>query len=146
GANEMLISGRKGSAYAEAGVLIVEDQIADAGPLSGIESALEAAAHPLVLVLAVDMPWMTASYLKNLLQTCEPARGVVPKHDLLFEGLAAVYPKAARTVAMDALMSPDRSIQHFARECASRGLIKALHICEADAPLFRSVNEPSDIR
>ena len=40
------------------GVRLVIDRRRDAGPLAGMEAAALEASHPIVLVVAVDMPWV----------------------------------------------------------------------------------------
>src|SRR5438045_208943 len=66
GANEIFISGREGPDYSDFGCQVLKDRFHDAGPLAGIESALTAISTPLVLVLAVDLPDMSATFLKQL--------------------------------------------------------------------------------
>jgi molybdenum cofactor guanylyltransferase len=45
---------------------LVIDARADAGPLAGLEAALGAARHELVLVAAADMPWVAPPLLRML--------------------------------------------------------------------------------
>ena len=63
------------------------------GPLA---MSLAIAAAPLVLVLAVDMPRMSAELLRALLSKCCGGMGVVPLVEGQPEPLAAVYPRTAR--------------------------------------------------
>src|SRR5260221_14708053 len=50
---EVFISGRCTGPYAGSEFEIVEDRVADAGPLAGLEAALRHASHDWLLVLAV---------------------------------------------------------------------------------------------
>lgn len=45
---------------------MVEDRRSDAGPLAGLEAALGAARHDVVLVVAADMPWLAPALLTHL--------------------------------------------------------------------------------
>ncbi len=59
---ELLISGLPDLDY-PLDVTVVPDNIKDAGPLAGIASCLDVAQSRLVLVLAVDLPHITAGLL-----------------------------------------------------------------------------------
>src|SRR5688500_16588132 len=52
--HELFISGRLDGPYGGAGVEIIEDDVADLGPLGGIASILRRAESELVLILAID--------------------------------------------------------------------------------------------
>ena len=141
GAGEILISGRAEGCYAGAGIRIVEDEIKDCGPLSGVAAVLEAAAHPLVLGLAIDLPLMTADYLRCLLgRAFETGAGVVPEQQGRFEGLAAIYPKAAKEPAAATLRGSDHSMQHFIAACIGQSLAAPMPVSAEEAPLFQNMN------
>lgn len=64
--NEIFISGREGVDYGALNCPVLLDLEPGFGPLGGIERALRDCASPLLLVLAVDLPRMTARFLGNL--------------------------------------------------------------------------------
>ena len=142
---EILVSARPTSVISGHGFPIILDMISGKGPLGGVAALLEHAQQPTLLVLAVDLPWMKKGFLKKMIERCPPDTGLVPEHDGVYEGLAAIYPKAALPIAKDLLQGEDTSLQRFAKECLSAGLIESVPIPEADLPLFRSVNSPSDL-
>ena len=144
-AGEILISGRPDASYANNGYRVLEDDIKEAGPLAGVSSLLRAAANPLLLVLAIDMPMMTAAYLGSLLHPCTPLCGAVPSRGGIFEPLAAVYPKAASAVAEESLSAGRFSMQQFVRECESRELVRIFPVSDEDASLFENLNTPTDL-
>jgi molybdopterin-guanine dinucleotide biosynthesis protein A len=123
----------------------VEDEVENAGPLAGVAALLSAAAHPLVLMLAIDMPRMTGAYLRGLRELCNGRRGIVPEQAGFFEGLAAIFPKAAVAVASKILSANDHSMQHFVRKCAMLDLVKTVKVCAHEAALFQSLNSPGDL-
>src|SRR5688572_9023694 len=63
GATEVFISGRPDCDYSTLGCPGLTDQFSNAGPLAGIERALDTATAPLLLVLAVDLPRLTPDVL-----------------------------------------------------------------------------------
>ncbi|MDQ3624825.1 MAG: molybdenum cofactor guanylyltransferase [Verrucomicrobiota bacterium] len=143
---ELLISGKQDGPYVEAGVQVVLDDTPNLGPLGGIATALRRAQFRLVLVLAIDLPSMRASFLCELADAALAAdRGIVPHDGNWFEPLAAVYPRAALPLADECLRSEDRSMQRFARLAAERGLIRPRLLQEHERALFRNVNAPEDL-
>jgi len=137
---ELFISGRRDGPYAAAGVEIIEDAIPDLGPLGGIAAALHHAESPLVLVLAIDLPAMTAEFLGTLLQDARPT---VPRRNNNFEPLAAIYPKSAHPIAEELLREDDRSLQRFVRRLIEDDLAQARSIVTEEWSLFRNVNHPA---
>ncbi len=139
---ELYLSGRLDGPFAAAGVEIVEDEMPDLGPLSGIAPTLARMTSPRLLVLAIDLPAMTTEFLQSLLGENEC---LIPQRGDFFEPLAAVYPKAATALAQTALQRTDRSMQRFCRELVAADLAHAKALTAADSPLFRNLNEPRDL-
>jgi molybdopterin-guanine dinucleotide biosynthesis protein A len=146
GASEVLISGRVDGPYAGAGVEIVEDAVPGLGPLGGLEAGLRRARWPLVLVLAIDLPEMTAEFLMALVRAAaEDGLGLVPGDGDELEPLAAVYPRAGHSLVVESLRMEDRSMRHFVRRAMERGLLRTVQVSEAGRGLFRNVNRPGDL-
>ncbi len=143
--DEVLISGKADAAYAASGFEIATDAAPELGPLAGIAALLERAKAPLLLVLAVDMPHMTADFLRGLLSHCERDKGAAPEMAGFYEGLAAVFPKDSLPLAEAALRHGDRSIQRFVRDCLAADLVKRVLVTANDFALFQSVNSPQDL-
>jgi molybdopterin-guanine dinucleotide biosynthesis protein A len=145
GAAELFISGRAGVDYSGLDGRVILDAFPDAGPLAGIERALEAAAHSLCLTLAVDMPDLSPAFLRELLARCEADRGVVPRLGHRLEPLAAVYPRSSQALARQLLQADrDASPRQLARTCADSGTVTIYPVNPADAWRLRSWNQPSD--
>ena len=73
------------------------------GPLGGIAAVLATMRSARLLVLAVDLPMMTAAFLRGLLRH-DPSQtqGAIPQAaDGFFEPLAAIYPRTALPVALE---------------------------------------------
>src|SRR5689334_5170009 len=90
---EVLVSGPARPGF-PARLRCVPDDVPARGPLGGLAACLAQVTTPWMLVLAVDLPLMTASFLGGLLQACDAGRGVVPRGPDHYEPLAAVYPRA----------------------------------------------------
>ena len=91
---------------------VIEDVYAGCGPLAGIHAALGATTTDLNLMLSVDMPLMTASFLGWLLQTAKAAEELIVVPDALggLQPLCAVYRRQVRGIAEQALQKGDYKI------------------------------------
>jgi molybdopterin-guanine dinucleotide biosynthesis protein A len=145
GPAELLISGRTDSDYSSLGYPVLRDAFPEAGPLAGIAAGLEAATAPLMLVLAVDMAGMTSAALRHLRACCAEGAGVVPKVGHRLEPLAAFYPKAAASLALDLLQQQLRAVRTFAECCKQAGLVSEHEVEETDWRCFANWNSPGDL-
>jgi len=143
---ELLISTRSARGFENCGALLLPDEQPGLGPLAGIATALAHASTDWLVVLAVDLPEMTASYLAALLEkTRATGRGAVPKIAEYYEPLAAVYSTRSAALAAEVLAGKDRSMQHFVRAAIENGLAEAVHVSDAETRLFRNLNTPADL-
>jgi len=145
GIEEILISGRAGTDYSALRCPVLLDLEPGCGPLSGIERAFEATGAPLLLVLAVDLPNMTAAFLRKLAGRCDPLTGAVPKLSGQLEPLAAIYPKRCRFIALDCLLKCRRAARDFADACLREHAIRTFSVARADIGCFENWNSPGDI-
>jgi molybdopterin-guanine dinucleotide biosynthesis protein A len=143
---EVFISGKAAGPYREQGIEIIEDLHPDCGPLGGIEAACWRMGTPLLCVLAVDVPWMTAEFLARLVKRAAmDGRGVVAQNGEHFEPLAAVYPRGLLSLVGEQLRRSDYSIQHLIRRAVELDLVVAYPLAEEERALFRNVNTPGDL-
>jgi len=145
GAREVFVSGKPGADYPVPDCAVLEDEHADAGPLAGIERALASATQPLLLVLAVDMPAMTAGFIRAMIAASRGGAGVVPRVDGLIEPLAAVYPRVAQPLAVGLLDKKQFAVTRFAEQCAAMRLLAFQDLPAAASVYFTNWNSPSDI-
>ena len=141
GAGEVLISCREEQTYwAEGGARLVFDQWADAGPLGGIVSCLEAMEAERWLVLAVDLPALTREALEALVAGAGRA-GAVFRCMGFLEPLVALYPKSMAAAGRRRLEAGDFSLREWILEAGD-----AMMRLEAPAEwarLFVNVNDPA---
>ena len=84
---------------------VVEDVYADRGPLAGIHAALSASATELNLILAVDLPFVSAALLRFIVEEARACDAVVtvPRIAGGYQPLCAVYRRAFAPLAAAAL-------------------------------------------
>jgi molybdopterin-guanine dinucleotide biosynthesis protein A len=121
---------------------ILPDACEDTGPLGGLTSAFRVCPTPFLLALAVDLPKITDTFLRNLLTE---GSGVVPQLNGRFEPLVAIYPKTALPIAETHLSCDEYSMQKFVEECLAQRLVRAKRISPRDAGLFTNLNTPQDM-
>lgn len=141
--HELFISGKPDGPYAGAGVEILPDNFPGRGPLAGLEAALRRASHPLVLVLAIDVPAMTPGFLSNLIHRADT--GCVPRDDRWFEPLAALYPRTCLPLVEECLRHADRSMQRFVRLAVEQGFMRVRELAVSEQALFKNLNQPGDL-
>ena len=143
---ELFISGHRDGPYIAAGVEIISDATPGLGPLGALSAVLDRATASLLVVLAIDLPDLSADLLATLITEARASgRGVVPQSGRWFEPLAAVYPRAALSLAKAALRSDDRSLQSFVARLIAAGLAEAWPIAPRQLAEFRNVNTPADL-
>ena len=141
---EIFISGRAETDYGAFGLPVLLDRFADLGPLAGVERALGEAQGPLLLVLAVDLPDMTADFLRGLAAQCRAGAGVVPRTGQGLEPLAAFYPQAMHPIATAALTEGRPAMTEFVRRGVAAGLADECPCPPADEAYFVNWNAPED--
>jgi molybdopterin-guanine dinucleotide biosynthesis protein A len=79
---------------------VIMDRVPACGPLGGIDAALTAARDDLVVVVACDMPFVTARLFSDLLALSHDVDAVVPQTARGYHPLCAVYARRCqRSVA-----------------------------------------------
>ncbi|HZF01731.1 MAG TPA: molybdenum cofactor guanylyltransferase [Methylomirabilota bacterium] len=145
GAAEIFISGCPGTNYSAFERRVLLDKFPDAGPLTGIESALDAATTSSLLVLAIDLPEMTAEFLQRLAGGCSETCGVIPKLSGHIEPLVAIYPKSTHALAMAQLENGCFAVKDFAGQCVRSGLARFVEPPASEAIYFANWNLPADL-
>lgn len=125
------------------GVRRLRDSQPDLGPLGALRDCLAAIpGEGRLLVLAVDLPAMSAGFLTEILS--HHPLGVVPRRDGRWEPLAAVYPATLLPLLDEQIAAGRLSLQALCDRAADAGLIVAREIGPEEASLFANVNTPAD--
>ena len=127
------------------GVENVVDSLDDRGPLGGLASCLRRTRCARLLVLAVDLPFVTRKFLGSLL---DAPSGVVLQ-DLTFgryEAVAGVYTLQCLAIAEDHLDRGELAMQSFITACVGLGYLEVRALGEDERAMLRNLNRPGDLR
>lgn len=130
-------------------VRVVRDRVVGAGPLAGIDAALAAARHDLLLAVPVDMPLLSPDVLRLMVDTLvrnPGADAVALRHGGARQPLPAIYRSRVAEVVT-------RMLAHDRRRLAE--LLDELEVAEVDEETWRhldpegasmvNVNAPDDV-
>lgn len=126
--------------------VVFDPENTDEGPLGAITRCLERVQMPL-LVLAVDMPWMSASFLREHLVPQENSplgkffRG--PHGD---EVLAGFYVPAMLPLMRGALSNKDFKLQHIIGAAVHSDMAITHALGDEQMPFFHNANTPADLK
>jgi len=126
---------------------VVEDVYAGRGPLGGIHAALSHTNSALNLMLAVDLPFIRADFLKYMVQCAKDAGAVVtvPKTAGGYHPLCGVYTRDFVPIAEAALKEERNKIDALFRETRTHVINEAdLEKFAFDAAMFENLNTPED--
>jgi molybdopterin-guanine dinucleotide biosynthesis protein A len=142
---EILVSAKSDPPWRPADVEFVPDKQPSRGPLSGIAAALLRIKSDHLLALAIDTPFISEAYLRNLCARIETGRGVVPTIENRAEPLAAIYPRNAEAEVTFALMGNDFSLQPIVQKLIGLGKLRPIQVSIEERELLRNLNEPQDL-
>jgi molybdopterin-guanine dinucleotide biosynthesis protein A len=77
-------------------VRVIPDRIKGSGPLAGLDAALASAQHDVLILVACDMPFVTAALLGHLAGLACDADAVVPRTGRGYHPLCAAYTQSCR--------------------------------------------------
>jgi molybdenum cofactor guanylyltransferase len=142
---QIFLSARTEQVWRPTDIELLPDKVPLLGPVSGIAAALTRMKTSHLLVLAIDMPFLTEDHLRHLLRLSKAGCGVVAISGGRAEPLAAIYPKKSLPEFTAALSSNDRSMQSLVRQLAAKHKVGLAELSQAEAEHFRSVNTPEDL-
>lgn len=129
---------------------VVEDIFPDRGPLGGIHAALQASTTELNLMLAVDMPFVSAAFLRYLIDQARAAPEAIATVPLAvgrWQPLCAIYRREFGDVAETALrLGRNRIDSLFAlvtTQVLEEEQLKRNGFSDA---MFRNLNTPEDLK
>jgi len=128
---------------------VVEDVFSDCGPLGGIHAALRASRTELNLMLAVDTPFVSWTFLQYLISQAErapEAAVVVPRGDGGWQPLCAIYRPEFADAAEDALRAGQNKIDRLFDQVRTRVIEQQeLEVSGFSPALFRNLNTPEEL-
>lgn len=141
---EILLAARTDPSWRPADVQFVADAPPSRGPISGLAAAFAKMQGTHLLVLAVDMPFMTDQWLRPICHSLAHGRGTIAAIEERLEPLAAVYPKEAHAEIVRALDKEDLSLQSLGRKLLTEGKLRRISVEPQEAHLFQNFNTPAD--
>lgn len=149
-ADEILLTTNDPESYAFLDVPLIPDRIPGRGALGGLYTALSAARHPLVAVVACDMPFASPGLFEHLVQTLAASEldAAMPRTPGGTEPFHAVYRRRTCLPAVAGAIRTDRW------RVDSWFLDVSIHFLEnddlarfdLDGLVFRNVNTPEELR
>lgn len=127
---------------------VLADKFADRGPLAGIHTALSATTTDWNLMLAVDLPLVSASLLRFIADGCSNAEEpvVIPRIQGKLQTLCAAYHRSLLPQCDAALRSGESSIVKFLAGIPIHSLGES-ELADQGFPaeMFLNVNTPGDV-
>jgi molybdopterin-guanine dinucleotide biosynthesis protein A len=141
----VFIVGGDAARFADLHLTVVPDRIAGAGAIGGIYTALEHADSDRVIVIACDLPFLTAPLLERLAEMATQGDGAWVRSGRGVEPLVAVYRRRARTAvraAIDAGRLKAADLAHVLQMAEMNG--DAIAAFGAPQRLLANVNTPEE--
>lgn len=145
-AGRILVVSGNPARFQERGLDAVADLVPGAASLGGIYTALTHAATEHVLVVACDLPFLTASFLRRLTTEARHAdEAVVPRSADGWQPLCAVYARRLADTARRQIEARRLKIVDFLASTRVREIgPDAIAEDDPDGLLFFNVNSPAD--
>ncbi len=142
---EKRIISANSSDYAQFGVDVVADVVPNIGPMGGIYSVLKSLETQWLLVLACDLPYISANAVAFLLNHLDESfEIVVPSHNMGIEPLFALYHKQLLTKIESQIAEHCFSMNQLIN--SSKHKLVDFESFLIDEPnLFKNFNTPADI-
>jgi len=124
----------------------IADEAPGAGPLAAMLTGVQAASADLYVVLAWDMPFVTAELLQHLLAACQGVDAVVPHVGGRDQPLCAVYAASCQPAIERTLAEGVAKVGAFLERVSVRRLAEDELARFGDPEcLFLNVNTPADL-
>lgn len=129
---------------------VVEDVFRDCGPLGGIHAALRASHTDVNLMVAVDMPFVSQTFLEYLVgqaRSAPQAIVVVPRCDGNRQPLCAVYRREFANAAEKALLNHKNRIDLLFETVPTNVIEQGdLESAGFGCDIFRNLNTPEELQ
>jgi molybdopterin-guanine dinucleotide biosynthesis protein A len=144
-ADDVCIVANDPGRYADLGVRVIPDAVAGAGPLGGLYTALLDARHEWMLVIACDLPFVTAALLERLVtERGQEIDAVVPRSARGLEPLCGIYATRCAEVARQRIERGDLQVAGLLDGVRTRVLEPEAIAPYDEGALFENVNTPHD--
>jgi molybdopterin-guanine dinucleotide biosynthesis protein A len=147
-ADELILTTNRPQDYRFLGVRLISDLKPGRGALGGLYTAIASAAHPLVAVVACDMPFASAKLIETSAEIMdrENVDVVIAKDDEGYEPLHAVYRREICLPAIESAINADQwKVVAWFPQVKVRVLTPdELTTCDPSGLAFWNVNTPEE--
>ena len=141
----MLVVGECAPPTVPARLRVVRDRVPECGPLGGLDAALAAARHDALVLVACDMPFVTARLLGHLLALTSEADAIVPRTERGYHPLCAAYTRACQPAIAERLDRRQLRMTDFLADVRVRVVAgQELQALGDHHRLFANVNTPAE--
>jgi molybdopterin-guanine dinucleotide biosynthesis protein A len=145
--DEVLVVAGDPHPYAGLGARPVEDRFPDVGVLGGIHAGLDAAVHPLAVIVGCDMPFLDPHLLRAFGAWAEGYDVAVYRHQGYVEPLHGAYRRTCLPAVEAAIRAGRRRIISFFPRVRVRYVTpEEVTAVDPQAHSFRNVNTPEEWR
>jgi molybdopterin-guanine dinucleotide biosynthesis protein A len=126
-------------------VRVIGDRVPDCGPLGGLDAALAAARHEVLILLACDMPFVTTAFLAHLVGSAAAADAVVPRTERGYHPLCAAYTSGCREAVSRRLACRELEMTQLLRDVRTREVGRGeIERFGSSERLLANVNTPGE--
>lgn len=126
--------------YKQFGFPLLPDEFPELGPIGGIFTALKNTSTSTILVIACDMPLISAQTIQTLIENQKEYDCAVPRVKGKYEPLCAIYSKSMLRLIESSINEGDLAIY---------SVLKKANCCfvdfELELPDFININTPADL-
>ena len=131
--------------FRTSGLRVCADRLPGAGPLGGLHAALTRSPSRRTLVVAGDLPFLSAAFLRHLAARAPHADAVVPRNSAGLQPLCAVYDRGCAEVIRGRIERGQRRLVDLAASLRVTELRPdEVAAFDPDGMLLFNVNTPAD--
>jgi molybdopterin-guanine dinucleotide biosynthesis protein A len=143
--DDLMIVGDRVVAAGAIALRAIPDAVPGCGPLGGLHAALTAARGDVLLLVACDMPYLSAPFAEYLLSLAGDADIVVPESERGYHPLCAVYTRACLEPAAAQLADRQLKMRELVDRMRTRVVpIEDIRRFGDPHRLLANVNTPAD--
>ena len=127
------------------GLHVCRDLICDAGPLSGLHTALVRSPTIRTMVIACDLPFLTVAFLRHLAAMRTEAAAIIPRSFVGLQPLCAIYDRTCLKPIRNMIDRGDFRVSGLSDSVDTTELTpQEIAQYDPDGTLFFNVNTPYD--
>jgi len=142
----MLVGAHAAPTVAGVAIRAIADRVTGVGPLGGLDAALAASGRDHVMIIAGDMPYVSAQLVAHLTSLGPDADAVVPRTERGYHPLCAVYARSCESVVARRLAARAFAMKDLLDELKVRVVDRSELAAFGDPDrLLANVNTPADL-